>query len=360
MKAILLIVILFITQINVSGRSNTLPPLNVETASRLARLAFSCISNEYANHISHTMQNGRDVGTPSQLHPAFYGCYDWHSSVHGHWLLVKILKEYPSFPSRDSIMAAIDKNLTPENIQREVEYFQAPDRASFERPYGWAWLLKLSEELATWNNPIGEKWYVALRPLEHQIVANYKKYLPKLNYPLRRGVHANTALGLSFAIDYARTVGDKDFEAMLTERSLFYFGNDQNIPASWEPEGDDFLSPSLMVADLMRRVLPPNEFNSWFARFMPELPINLSYPAKVTAREDPTGVHLDGLNLSRGWCMFSVAAALEPESTMALQLKEAAYRHAESALPHVVTENYMGTHWLATFAIYMYFSMPSN
>ena len=147
---------------------------------------------------------------------------------------------------------------------------------------------------------------------------------------------------------------------MLTERSLFYFGNDQNIPASWEPEGDDFLSPSLMVADLMRRVLPPNEFNSWFARFMPELPINLSYPAKVTAREDPTGVHLDGLNLSRGWCMFSVAAALEPESTMALQLKEAAYRHAESALPQVVTENYMGTHWLATFAIYMYFSMPSN
>jgi hypothetical protein len=341
-------------------QTNGIQPFNIETARRFAKLAHSCISTEYANHISHTMQNANDVGTPAQLHPAFYGCYDWHSSVHGHWLLVKILKQFADFPERDSIIASIDKNITVENIAREVNYFQQPGRASFERPYGWGWLLKLSAELAEWDDPVGERWYIVLKPLAEEIVQQYNKYLPGLNYPLRRGVHANTALGLSFALDYARISGDSTFESLLVERSRFYFLNDQNIPAEWEPEGDDFLSPSLMVADLMRRVLSPVEFKLWFGKFMPDFPSNLAHPALVTAREDPTGVHLDGLNLSRAWCMFEISKALGPENKMSKKLKAAAFEHAASALPNVITENYLGTHWLATFAVYMYFTLPYN
>lgn len=184
--------------------------------------------------------------------------------------------------------------------------------------------------------------------------------MPGLHYPLRRGVHANTALGLAFALDYARAVGDTEFEALLTERSRFYFLNDKNIPASWEPEGDDFLSPALMVADLMRRVLPAQEYRVWFSEFLPELPSNLAHPAVVADREDPTGVHLDGLNLSRAWCMMEISRALDPQNEMAQKLKKSALEHASSALPHVVTENYLGTHWLATFAVYMYSTFSYN
>jgi hypothetical protein len=351
-----LLIILFILVGPVAAGSQELPKLDREGAGRLARLALSCIHTEYANHIMHTMQSAADVGTPSRLHPAFYGCYDWHSSVHGHWLLVKLLKEFPDLPARDSILRAIDQNLTAENIAAETDYFRAPGRISYERPYGWSWLLKLYSELATWDLPEGEKWHGILAPLVQQIVQNYKTYLPGLYYPLRRGVHANTAFGISFALDYARLNADTVFETLLVERSRFYYLNDKNVPASWEPEGDDFFSPSLVEADLMRRVLTREEFRKWFSGFMPELPLSLQHPAVVADRADPTGVHLDGLNLSRAWCMFELAKSLPAGSQMATKLQQAGNEHARDALPHVVSENYLGTHWLATFAVYMYFS----
>ncbi len=325
-------------------------------AGRLARLAYKCIHTEYANNLSHSMQSDKDVGTPSQLHPVFYGCYDWHSSVHGHWLLVKLLKEFADLPNRDSIVQAINLTLTPENIAAEVAYLKAPGRISYERPYGWGWLLKLSAELVTWNDPIGKKWFSTLKPLADQVVVNYKLYLPGLTYPLRRGVHANTAFGLSFALDYARVLKDSSFEHFLLERSRFYFLKDRHVPASWEPEGDDFFSPSLMEADLMRRVLPEVEFRRWFGAFLPEIPASLKHPAIVADRADPTGVHLDGLNLSRAWCMFEIAKSFPGGSLKAIELRRMASEHAKDALPHVISENYFGTHWLATFAVYMYFS----
>jgi len=345
-----------IMMITISVKSQEVIKLDSYQAGMLARLAFRCIHTEYANHLQHSMQSDKDLGTPSQLHPVFYGCYDWHSSVHGHWLLVKLLKEFPDLPGRDSILNAIDMTLTPENIAAEVVYFKAPGRISYERPYGWSWLLKLTAELATWDHPIGEKWFGIMKPLAEQVVRNYTAYLPGLYYPLRRGVHANTAFGIAFALDYARVVGDHNFEQLLLERSRFYFLKDQQIPASWEPEGDDFFSPSLIEADLMRRVLGKEEFNKWFAEFLPVIPVSLQHPAVVADRADPTGVHLDGLNLSRAWCMFEIAKTLPPGSAMARELQLIGAEHARDALPHVISENYMGTHWLATFAVYMYFA----
>ena len=330
--------------------------LDNEQAGRLARLAFKCIHTEYANNLSHSMQSDKDVGTPSQLHPVFYGCYDWHSSVHGHWLLVKLLKEFPGLPARDSIVKAIDLTLTPENIAMEVAYLKAPGRISYERPYGWSWLLKLTTELSTWDHPLGVKWLGILKPLAAQVVQNYKTYLPGLTYPLRRGVHANTAFGISFALDYARTMGDKEFEQFLLERSRFYYLKDRKIPASWEPEGDDFFSPSLIEANLMCRVLSKAEFQRWFANFLPSIPASLQHPAIVADRADPTGVHLDGLNLSRAWCMFEIARSLPAGSRMAKELQRIGQEHAQDALPHVISENYLGTHWLATFAVCVYFA----
>jgi hypothetical protein len=353
-KASLFLVVFFLAVVSVRSQEDI--RLDKDQAGRLARLAFKCIHTEYANNLQHSLQSDKDVGTPSQLHPVFYGCYDWHSSVHGHWLLVKLLKEFPDLSARDSIIKAIDLTLTPENIAAEVAYFKAPGRISYERPYGWSWLLKLTAELATWNDPMGKKWFEILKPLAQQVVQNYKTYLPGLFYPLRRGVHANTAFGIAFAIDYARAISDKEFEQFLLERSRFYYLKDQNIPASWEPEGDDFFSPALIEADLMRRVLSKSEFQKWFMVFLPNIPVSLQHPAVVADRADPTGVHLDGLNLSRAWCMFEVARYLPEGSPMARDLRRIGIKHANDALPHVISENYMGTHWLATFAVYMYFA----
>ncbi|MEI7424217.1 MAG: DUF2891 domain-containing protein [Prolixibacteraceae bacterium] len=353
-KVFFLLVLVLLSSLAVNAQD--MLKLDRQQAGRMARLAFKCIHTEYANNLSHSMQSDKDVGTPSQLHPVFYGCYDWHSSVHGHWLLVKLLKEFPDLPARDSIISAINLSLTPANIAAEVAYLKAKDRISYERPYGWSWLLKLSIELSSWDNPLGEKWFGILKPLAQQVVANYKTYLPGLYYPLRRGVHANTAFGISFALDYARAMADKEFEKLLLERSRFYYLKDKNIPAAWEPEGDDFFSPALIEADLMRRVLTKVEFEKWFKDFLPVLPPSLQHPAVVANRADPTGVHLDGLNLSRAWCMFEVAKALPAGYAMAKVLKKTGDEHARDALPHVISENYLGTHWLATFAIYMYFA----
>ena len=334
-----------------------------DQASRLARLALDCIHREYPNKMDHVMNDAGEVQAPSVLHPAFYGCLDWHSAVHGHWMLVRLLKLFPDLPEAVEIRRALHANLSAANIETEVEYLHQPSRKSFERTYGWAWLLKLAEELHDWDDPDGRVWSAHLAPLVQAIVDRYLDFLPRQTYPIRTGVHPNTAFGIAFALDYARRVGEKDLEALLVERSLTYYGQDRDCPAAWEPGGADFFSPCLMEADLMRRVMPPKAFREWLDGFLPGLREkgvqNLLEPAIVADRTDPKIVHLDGLNLSRAWCMCGIAAALPPDDPARDLLNAAALRHAEHALTHIASGQYEGEHWLASFAVYM-LSIPAG
>jgi hypothetical protein len=331
--------------------------LTEKEASHFATLALKCINRELPNKPEHVMNSPSDVQSPKVLHPAFYGCYDWHSSVHGHWMLVRLLKSVQTLPESQQIRKAINANLTRENIRAEVSYMTQPNRQSFERTYGWAWLLKLAEELHSWDDPDGDNWAEALQPLVDVIVKSYKSFLPKQTYPIRTGVHPNTAFGLAFALDYAKAVGEHDLEALLVERSRNYFGKDTNYPGAWEPGGEDFFSAALMEADLMRRVMTRAEFATWLHRFLPGTargaPASLLQPAIVTDRTDPKLVHLDGLNLSRAWCMRSIARALPEKDPARTVLMNAADRHASAALAHVASGDYAGEHWLASFAVYL-------
>jgi hypothetical protein len=300
------------------------------------------------------MNNADEVRTPKALHPAFYGCYDWHSAVHAHWMLIRLLRLFPDLPEASQIRAVLNRSFTPENIQGEMKYLDEPNRRTFERTYGWAWLLKLSKELRRWDDPDAQRWATNLEPLAQAIMKLYQDFLPRQTYPIRTGVHPNTAFGLALALDYARASGLKDFEQMLIQRVRFYFEKDPNYPADWEPGGEDFFSPALVEADLMRRVMPPDEFHKWFKRFLPGLSENRSLlkPAIVTDRSDPKLVHLDGLNLSRAWCMLGIARALPTNDRMAKRLRESAQAHLHATLPEIASGHYEGEHWLATFAVY--------
>jgi hypothetical protein len=326
-------------------------------ASAFAKLALKVIQQEYPNKPSTVLNSKADIKGPRDFHPAFYGSFDWHSAVHGHWMLVRLLRVYPQLPERQQIRAVLAEHLTAKNLQAEADYFKEPNRQSFERTYGWAWLLKLAEELHTWDDADAKKWSKNLRPLSDILVARYLAFLPKQTYPIRTGVHPNTAFGLAFALDYARTVGHKELRELIEERSRSYYAKDADIPARWEPDGADFFSPCLMEADLMRRVLPAEEFRSWLGRFLPGLakgePKNLLAPATVSDRSDPQIVHLDGLNLSRAWCMKSIASALPKDDPARKVLTESATGHAEAALRHVASGDYVGEHWLASFAVYL-------
>ena len=350
---------------------------------RFAELALRCVRTEYPNKLDHVLSDASQLKSQRELHPAFYGCFDWHSSVHGHWLLVHLLRAYsvraddsregPRLPE-ERMREALRANLTPENVGVEDEYLKDPSRASYERPYGWAWLLKLHEELYLWDDPEASKLFDALRPLAETVVGRYLDFFPKLKYPIRVGTHFNTAFGLSFARDYAATLTQAkagaskevgiglperlgELRALVDARARTYFEGDRSYPASWEPGGDDFLSPGLVEADLMRRVLGPEEFTRWFEQFLPGLaegkPESLLEPADVTDRSDPKIVHLDGLNLSRAWCMRSIAGALPGLSPARGALARSAVRHAAATLEHVTSGDYAGEHWLATFAVYM-------
>ena len=331
--------------------------LTQSQASHFAQLALKCVRKEYPNKLDHTMNDADEVRSPKTLHPAFFGCFDWHSTVHGHWMLVHLLKTFPNMPEARAIREALDANITQKNIDGEVAYLKQANRASFERTYGWAWLLKLAQELRGWNDEDGKRWAKNLQPLADGFVEKYLAFLPKQNYPIRTGVHPNTAFGLAFALDYARSVGDKKLDALIVERSKTYFGTDANYPAAWEPGGEDFFSPALIEADLMRRVLSPREFAAWFHRFLPAIgrnqPKQLLQPAIVTDRTDPKLVHLDGLNLSRAWCMRSIAAALPINDPARKILARSATAHAQAALPFIASGNYEGEHWLASFAVYL-------
>src|SRR5262245_58944123 len=261
-----------------------------ERASAFAKLALKGIQKEYPNKPGDVLNKAEDVKPTRAVHPAFYGSFDWHSSVHGHWMLVRLLRLYPDLPERKQIRAVLAEHLTAKNLQAEADYFKQPNRKSFERTYGWAWLLKLAEELHTWDDPDAKEWSRNLRPLADTIVAGYLAFLPKNTYPIRTGVHPNTAFGLAFALDYARAVDHKPLRALIEERSRTYYAKDAELPARWEPDGADFFSPSLMEADLMRRVLPAADFPAWLTRAFPDLakgePKTLFMPAHVSDRSD--------------------------------------------------------------------------
>jgi len=334
-----------------------------DQATAFARLALKGISKEYPNKPADVLNSTKDVQSPSLIHPAFYGCYDWHSSVHGHWMLVRLLRLHPGLPLKQEIGTSLSQSLTAKNLQTEADYFTRPNSQSFERPYGWAWLLKLAQELHEWDDPQAKEWSRHLKPLVDGIVSRYLSFFPKQTYPIRTGVHPSTAFGLSFAFDYAQAVGDQKLLALVEERSRTYFGKDVSIPAAWEPDGADFFSPSLMEADLMRRVLSQEEFRRWFRTYLPDLakgePKSLLVPATVTDRTDPQLVHLDGLNLSRAWCMRSIASALEKDDPARKVLIESAAHHSQAGLRHVSSGDYAGEHWLASFAVYLY-SAPAS
>lgn len=337
--------------------------LDQAQAARFADLALGCISREYPNHPGHVLNDGRDVKSPRALHPAFYGCFDWHSAVHGHWMLVRLLQQFPELPQATAVRAALNENLSEANLLAETAYLAQPNRQSFERPYGWAWLLKLAEALHGRSDPDEAAWSRHLQPLVAVIIDRYHSFLPRQTYPIRVGTHPNTAFGLAFALDYARATTDQALESLLVERSLSYFGQDRDYPAAWEPNGNDFFSPSLIEADLMGRVLPAAEFAAWFARFLPGIargePASLLNPVTVSDRSDPQIVHLDGLHLSRAWCMRRIAAALPAADPARQVLAAAAVRHAREGLAHVTSGDYMGEHWLASFAVYL-LSLPES
>ena len=326
-------------------------------ASHFAQLALKCVTREYPNKPEHVLNDAPDVQSPKALHPAFYGCFDWHSSVHGHWMLVRLLGLFPDLPEAGDIRKALSATLSAENILAETAYLKQKNRQSFERTYGWAWLLKLAEELSLSRDTEEKNWARNLQPLVDALIDSYLQFLPKQTYPIRTGVHPNTAFGLAFAFDYAKASGNEKLTELIAERSRTYFANDKNYPAAWEPGGEDFFSPALLEADLMRRVMKPAGFRRWFARFLPQLaagiPKSLMQPATVTDRSDPKLVHLDGLNLSRAWCMRSIANALPRNDPARKMLAKSAQAHLSDALAHVASGDYAGEHWLASFAVYL-------
>ena len=336
--------------------------LTLKQASAFARLALKGIQKEYPNKPGTVLNSKDDIKGPRDFHPAFYGSFDWHSSVHGHWMLVRLLRRFPDLPERQEIRAVLNEHLTAKNLQAEADYFKQPNRQSFERTYGWAWLLKLAEELHGWDDPDAKMWSKNLQPLTDIIVARYLAFLPKQTYPIRSGVHPNTAFGLAFAHDYAVAVNHQKLRELIEKRSLDYYGKDVDAPARWEPDGADFFSPSLMEADLMRRVLPAKEFRAWLGRFLPGLakgePRSLFVPATVTDRTDPQLVHLDGLNLSRAWCLRGILTALPKDDPARKALVASEKKHAEAGLKHVASGDYAGEHWLASFAVWM-LSLPA-
>ena len=313
-----------------------------DTASRLVGIALGHVGQEYPHKLDHVMDGPADVRTPRDLHPIFYGSFDWHSCVHSHWLLARLLRACPNMPEAQSVRDLFDAQFTAAKVEGELAYLGAASSRGFVRPYGWAWLLKLAAELRLHD----ADWSASLAPLSDAFAARFTEFLPKLTYPLRVGTHFNIAFALRLALDYA----DAELAGLIGDRARFWFAGDRDCQA-WEPGGDEFLSPSLCEAVLMRRVLPPTGFAAWFATFLPgvgdSMPDALFSPVTVSDRSDGKIAHLDGLNLSRAWCWRELAPSLpDAERDAALA---AANRHLAASLPHIA-EDYMGAHWLATYA----------
>ncbi len=327
--------------------------LTRELAEQFAGLALGHVTREYPCSPGHVMAGQEDNRPPRQLHPVFFGSFDWHSCVHGYWLLASLLRRFPDLAVAPRIRELFDASLTQAKVERECQYFANPLSGNFERPYGWAWLLKLFAELHAHHDP---RWVQALSPLAKVIRERFRQFLPKASYPIRTGTHHNTAFAVRLALDYAEVVGDLAFRMQLAEAAARWYVDDEDCPAWGEPSLDEFLSPCLMEAECMRRAFGADEFAVWFDRFLPRLAVSqpscLFIPAVVSDHADGRITHLNGLNLSRAWCFRSLASALHPEDGRAIAMRDAAGRHWSAAFPHI-GGNYMAEHWLATYAVLM-------
>jgi DUF2891 family protein len=330
---------------------------DIKAAQRFANLALACVHKEYPNKISHNLNSDADVAPPRKLTPAFYGCYDWHSSVHGHWLLVRLVRTFPDAPFVQSAREALRQSLTAENIAQEAAYLRGEGRASFERPYGLAWLLQLGAELREWDDPQAREMGANLYPLEQAVLERLNGWLPKLSHPVRIGEHDQTAFALGLMLDYARAKGDMKFADLLVSKARQFYLGDKNCPLAYEPSGEDFLSPCLGEADLMRRVLLSQEFARWLRTFMPQISavVNLKWLQPVVSPDpsDPKLAHLDGLNLSRAWMLEGIAVGLPKSDKRLPSIMATAEAHRRSGLAAVTGEHYEGGHWLGSFAVYL-------
>jgi len=329
--------------------------LDAHTAARFAELALACIHREYPNKITHTLSSDADVAPPRQLTPAFYGCYDWHSAVHGHWLLARVARLFPDASFTPRARAALEESLTAENLAQEARYVSAPGRESFERPYGLAWLLQLAAELRDWND--ARHLSFNLRPLETVVVDRLRTWLPKLALPVRSGEHSQTAFAFGVILDYSTIVGDEELSTVVRTKAEQFYSSDHDCPLAYEPSGEDFLSPCLAEADVMRRILPATEFAVWLSNFMPQIPHDRNAdwlsPQVSPDPSDPKLAHLDGLNLSRAWMLEGIAAGLPQKDLRIPTLLSAAEAHARAGLTAITGEHYVGSHWLGTFAVYL-------
>jgi hypothetical protein len=345
------VILLFVSWLLISD------DFDAAAAERFARLALDCVHREYPNKISHVLNGDGDVQPARALTPAFYGCYDWHSAVHGHWLLARFLRTMPKATFAPDARAALAQSLTPEHIAGEVAYLNGAGRASFERPYGLAWLLQLDAELRESDDEQMKSWSEALRPLAQLAAERLAAWLPKLSHPVRAGEHSQTAFALGLALDWARGAPEDRFASLIVARARDYYLEDRDAPLRFEPSGEDFLSPTLAEADLMRRVLEPDAFAAWLSVFLPGLPADGSArwlePAVVTDPSDPKLAHLDGLNLSRAWMLAGMASGLPANDARRAALLAAASAHRRAGLAAVTGAHYEGGHWLGSFAVYL-------
>lgn len=319
-------------------------------AERFARLALDCVHKEYPNKIAHVLNSAADVKPPHELTPAFHGCFDWHSSVHGHWLLVRLIRMFPGAPFVAEARRALAQSLTSANIAQEVKYQTEDGRNTFERPYGLAWLLQLAAELHEFDDPQARQWSAALAPLERHVVARLSAWLPKMEHPVRMGEHANTAFAMGLMLDYARITDNADFKKLVESRARDYYLRDRNCPVAYEPSGEDFLSPCLAEADAMRRILPPGEFATWLTAFLPEVHFEATHVADVT---DGKMYHLVGLNLSRAWMLQGIASKLPAGDSRRASFTALAETLQQAGLESIRGEHYEGGHWLGSFAVYL-------
>lgn len=353
-------VVLFMSCVDTSEKKETpnkdmvameKPRLTLEQAKTILELPVGCIVQEYPNKLGQTIGSAEDLKTPKELRPIFYGCFDWHSSVHGYWSIVRLLKEFPELDSDGTIRTTLEQHITKENVATELAFFRDENNLNFERTYGWAWLFILQKELLSWTEDAqAQAWAEKLKPLAEELVAKYEIYLPKLTFPIRTGTHNNTAFGLSLSLDYARSVDNKEFEQLIITHAKRMFEGDMDCPLSYEPSGHDFLSPCLEEALLMSKVLEDDAYTAWINKFLPQL-MNEDFdltPAEVSDRSDGHLVHLDGLNFSRATCLNGIAKKLGK----ATHLENIAVKHLEHSLNNISNDHYMGSHWLGTFALY--------
>ena len=333
-----------------------MPKLDAATANEWGELVLKGIDTEFPNKLSLVYSNKDQIKSPREHFPAFYGCYDWHSSVHGHWVLVRLLKEHSMIESAASIRQLLNEHLTEENLKQEAAFFRRDEQKTFERMYGWAWFLRLVLELKSWEDAEGKRWRDNLRPLENVVVNRIEDYLPRLTYPIRIGQHTDTGFALGQIFDYAQEMNREQLAALVAERAREFYETDVDYPVHYEPSGHDFFSSCWNETDLMRRVLPPKAFERWLAAFVPRLSKQLTdgtiAPVSVSDVSDPKIVHLAGLNLHRAWCMQSVAAALPADHSLRIPLEESARSHLHAGLTYINSGHYEGDHWLATFGLY--------